>query len=258
MPLMADTWRVCTARTLSSSDTYSLRPWSDASCAGSKWTKVTSWSGVRMFRLLRSRMVRPHSITCCISFTSASICGSTASAATSGIIRKCTDSGASGSTRRRLRYTSSQKKGVSGAIILQSISSTSYSVARAAARSAAPRSPENRSLFIRMYQLVSCSTRSTSRGTTVYSRYASISVRMKATRPLADARIHRSIVLVDASAAATLGTNGSPVCRCSVRADCTKSRYAWYHGKKMSFRFCFTPSSLNRRSSARTTGELMR
>ena len=64
-------------------------------------------------------------------------CKSRALASASGIIMKCSDAGASGMALRKFWYTSSVKKGVSGAMSLQSTRRTSKRVARDEARSCA-------------------------------------------------------------------------------------------------------------------------
>mmetsp|Transcript_20687 Transcript_20687/g.63285 ORF Transcript_20687/g.63285 Transcript_20687/m.63285 type:complete len:251 (+) Transcript_20687:1197-1949(+) len=249
---------VATRRTFSSDFTYSSSVRTARRAVSSAWISITSGSGVRVERLCLSRSVRPFWMTPSIIRTSASMTSSTAAALTSGIMRKWTDSRAPGTTSLRFWYMCSAKKGVSGAIMRQSIIITSKSVFSDACRSSPPASPANRSLFMRMYQLVRSSMSSTSRGTTVYRRYASISVRMNLTRPFAAARIQRSIRFLEARAMATSGEKGVPSCFSIMRMDPTSIRYAWYQGRKMDLRFCNTPASLKQRSSARTTGELIR
>ena len=65
---------------------------------------------------------------------------------------------------------SSVRNGVSGAIMRHSPIRTSNATDSESRRSSSPRPPSKRSLFIRRYQFVNCSTISTRRGTTVYSR----------------------------------------------------------------------------------------
>ena len=68
----------------------------------------------------------------------------------------------------------------------------------------------------------------------------------------------RSITLVLDSAFSCEGRNGSPVFVSQYLMFCSRKRYALYQGMNTSFSTPWTPDSLKRSGSARTTGELMR
>mmetsp|Transcript_24696 Transcript_24696/g.79481 ORF Transcript_24696/g.79481 Transcript_24696/m.79481 type:complete len:508 (+) Transcript_24696:1287-2810(+) len=256
------------SRMLSSSCTYCARSRTASSTAGSLCATTTRFTGILSEMLRRSRTSRPSSTTRCITCTLRTMAASTSDASTVGMDVKCTDSarpGASGGrlslsrsgcTRRNRRYMNSVKKGVKGAMVRVSDSSASYSTRRAAAASSS--APLSRVRFRRTYQLVRSLMKRTSRGSTVYSRYAAISRRTNSTTSCCSASSQWSMGLPERPTAERSGVNGRPWAVSQRRAFCTKNRNALYQGSSRSRTTPFTPASSKRSGSARTTGESIR
>ena len=138
--------------------------------------------------------------------------------------------------------------------------STPCSTDSATAASSSPSTPLMRRRFRRTYQLVSARMKATRRGTTVYRRYAAISVRTNATSDATAAATQWSMMLVEAAAAAASATHRPPVEDTSARraAFCARKRTALAHGRNRSLTTLSTPASLKRSGSPCTTGESMR
>mmetsp|Transcript_6859 Transcript_6859/g.10758 ORF Transcript_6859/g.10758 Transcript_6859/m.10758 type:complete len:215 (-) Transcript_6859:1879-2523(-) len=196
-------------------------------------------------------------MTFCIRATRISIAELSSFSSGTGNETKCTLSNlfSAGNAFRRFRYMASLRKGVNGAIVIASLYRTSNNVCRDESASSFPSKPFSLERFSLTYQLVRSSMNFSNRGTTVYNLYSAISALTNFIRDWHDARIHTSITLLDSltvSISTAWNTFGWR------RAHETKKRYALYQGRNTSLTMSITPSLLNLRDSALTTGELMR
>lgn len=142
-------------------------------------------------------------------------------------------------------------------IVRQSVNSASNKVFKADKVSSSPFSPFRRFRLKRMYQFVSSSTRSRSRGMMVYKRYAAISSRTNLIKDWQRARIHRSMTLTGRGAFESY-LKSRPVVFLNKVTWPRKNRKELSHGRSTREITSRTPSSRNRRLSPLTMGEFTR